>query len=100
MNTSDNPVTLTCMGLLLFIVMAALTFMILYGENGLFHYREMVTEQKRLVEVRSKQQEDNRAKYMEIQQLRSDLNYIEKVARTELGLVKDNELVYIFDASE
>ena len=97
---TDTPATMTVMVLLLFLIMAALTFMILYGENGLFHYREMVAERRKLVEVQNRQQEDNRKLYAEIQHLRGDRDYIEKVARTELGLVKDNELVYIFDASE
>ncbi len=74
--------------------------MVLYGENGFFHLLRMEKEQQGLLEVRDEWREKNRVLYGQIQLLRSDLGYIEKSARQELGLVRDGELVYIFEPVE
>ena len=41
--------------------------------------------------------EENRALLDEIHRLRSDMKYVESVARKELNLVKENEVIYRFE---
>ena len=45
-------------------------------------------------------QEKNRKLVDQIERLRSDAGYIEKTARRDLGLVRDGELLYIFESDE
>jgi cell division protein FtsB len=45
-------------------------------------------------------EKENQALLEEIKRLRTDTDYLESVARTELGLLKDNEILYRFSAEE
>jgi cell division protein FtsB len=82
------------------VLILSLVSMVLYSDKGLFDYLNLEKEKKGLVATRDQWQEKNRVLYQEIKRLRSDLNYIEKAARKDLGLVKENELVYIFEPAE
>lgn len=77
-----------------------LASMVLYSDNGFSDYLKLEKEKKGLIATRDQWQENNRVLYQEIRRLRSDLGYIEKAARRDLGLVKENELVYIFEPAE
>lgn len=77
-----------------------LVSMVLYSDKGFFDYLSLEKEKKGLIATRDQWQEKNRILYQEIKRLRSDLDYIEKAARRDLGLVKENELVYIFEPAE
>jgi len=70
--------------------------LIVFGDKGLVDYYEL---KGRLASLKS----SNRATVRENGQLkekilllRSDLSYIETVARKELGMVKEGEIVYRF----
>lgn len=68
-----------------------------FGERGLIHlYR---TEMERQVYIDRIRQlaEENQALLEEIHRLRTDMKYVESVARKELNLIKQNEIVYRFD---
>ena len=41
--------------------------------------------------------EENQALLEEIERLRTDMSYIESVARRELNLIRENEVVYRFE---
>lgn len=77
-----------------------LASMVLYSDNGFSDYLKLEKEKAGLIAARDQWQENNRVLYQEIRRLRSDLDYIEKAARRDLGLVKENELVYIFEPAE
>lgn len=74
-----------------------------YGENGFIHLyqtkieREASTERIRLLT------EENRVLLEEIHRLRTDMGYVESLARERLNLIKENEVIYRFgkgDASK
>ena len=68
-----------------------------FGDRGLFHlYRKEMERQAYVEKIRSLA-EENQKMLEEIHRLRSDLNYVESVARKELNLIKPNELVYRFN---
>ena len=76
------------------LILGLLTF---FGEKGILH---MMHLQKEL----SKIQQDNRQIEMENQKLKEEVRrlkvekrYIEEIARKELGMVKEGEVVYQFD---
>jgi cell division protein FtsB len=71
-----------------------------WGERGLpavWHRQHSIV---RLVQdIEAIEQENNRLGH-EVQLLRSDMHYIEKIAREELGLVRPKELVFEFVESD
>jgi cell division protein FtsB len=56
----------------------------------------MQKEKERYLAIISDLKEQNRLLTAEIRRLREDPKYFESVARKELGLVKENEIIYRF----
>ena len=67
------------------------------GGKGLVHLWELRKELKSFEMKKERLVEENLKLREEIVRLRSDLRYIEKVAREELGMVRDNEIIFQFD---
>jgi cell division protein FtsB len=67
-----------------------------FGKNGFLNLRRMELERQANVERVQQITRDNQVLMDEIQRLRSDGRYIESVARRELGLVGERDLVYRF----
>jgi cell division protein FtsL len=85
---------------LLLILIAVLIFGILtfFGEKGIL---QLFRLRKDLVLVREKNvklEEENQKLKEEIKRLKSDKRYIEEIARKELGMVKEGEIIYQFDS--
>ena len=91
---------------LLKILMVTFTFLALlavwlgFGERGLFQLYRMGTERQDQIQRNRQLAEENQALMDEIERLRTDLEYMESVARKELGLIKDSEIVYRFKTGE
>ncbi|MBN2123973.1 MAG: septum formation initiator family protein [Deltaproteobacteria bacterium] len=68
-----------------------------FGERGFIHLYRMEKERQAHLERITKIEEENRRLLEEIDRLRHDREYIEAMARRELGLIKDNEVLYRFD---
>jgi cell division protein FtsB len=56
----------------------------------------MQKENERSLAVIKELEEKNKLLAAEIRRLREDRQYLESVARKELGLVKENEIIYRF----
>ncbi len=67
-----------------------------FGKYGFLNLYRMGLERKANVERVQQIARENQALMDEIQRLRSDGRYIEAVARRELGLVGERDLVYRF----
>jgi cell division protein FtsB len=80
--------------LLLLLVLAAA----LFGERGILRGVQANREKAALQAELQRIEGVNAELRKEIEALRSDRRYIEGVARRELGLVKEDELVYQFPA--
>jgi cell division protein FtsB len=52
----------------------------------------------RVNEKNFKLEEENQKLKEEVKRLRSDKRYIEEIARKELGMVKEGEIIYQFDS--
>jgi cell division protein FtsB len=85
-------VVLMTSGLFL-LAMMALT---VWGDRGLLAMWGMQHELKRMAGELNTIEQRNADLGHDIQRLRSDLAYIEKIAREELGLVRPGELVFEF----
>ena len=83
--------------MLVFSCFAVLLFVWLtFGPHGLLDLREMQKEKEESVVLIEELKERNKELTAEIRRLKGDPRYLESVARKELGLVRENEVVYRF----
>jgi cell division protein FtsB len=83
--------------LLLFLLFLGLVVAWLgFGERGFIHLYQMDQERQTYQEKINKLERENRELLDEIQRLRSDREYVENLGRRELGLLKEDELMYRF----
>lgn len=80
--------------LLLVSVMVFFTF---FGDKGLLQVYRLRKELREIERTNRDLEKENARLRTEIHQLRTNRDYIEELARRELGLVKKGELVYQFD---
>lgn len=69
---------------------------ILFSPAGFLHLCQLQREYRKLVQENSALEKQNRGLYQEIMRLRDDPIAIEDLARKELGLVKEGELIFQF----
>jgi cell division protein FtsB len=67
-----------------------------FGERGLLHMLKLSGQKATLAQKIAETEAQNEELRGEIAALRSDRHYIERIARTELGMVRDDELVFQF----
>ncbi len=75
-------------------ILGSFTF---WGEKGIFNLLHLRKEVARIKEVNLKLEEENQKLKEEVKRLQSDKRYIEEIARKELGMVKEREIIYRFD---
>jgi len=71
-----------------------------FGERGFIHLYRMEKDRQAHIERIHKLEKENQVLLEEINRLRTDKEYLESVARMELGLLKDNEVLYKFNRGE
>ena len=71
-----------------------------FGDRGFIHLYRMDKERQFYQKKIQKLEEANLKLMDEIKRLRKDDEYIESIARKELGLIKEDELIYRFDDSQ
>ena len=71
----------------------------LFGDRGILHMLKLSGQKATLSQKLAEFETHNEGLRVEITALRSDRNYIERIARTELGMVRDDELVFQFTDS-
>jgi cell division protein FtsB len=76
-----------------FLLLASL-LLIIWSPNGLLHLRQLHVEHQELLEKNHILERENHNLYEEISRLQDDPSAIESLARQELGLVKDGELIF------
>ncbi len=75
-------------------------FFTVFGDKGLLHLLRLKKELARLKEANLQMEEENRRLREEVRRLKYEKQYIEEIARKELGLVKEGEIIYQFDLPE
>jgi cell division protein FtsB len=68
-----------------------------FGEHGFVHLYRMERERQTYLEKIHHLEQENRDLMDEIHRLRTDREYMESMGRRELGLIKNDELIYRFD---
>ena len=80
--------------LFLFLVLGLLTF---FGDKGILHLFRLQKELVRIKEANRTIEEENRTLKEEARRLQNEKRYIEEIARKELGMMKEGEILYQFD---
>jgi len=71
-----------------------------FGERGLLHLYNTEMERQAYVDKIRRLAEENQALLEEVHRLRTDMMYVETVARKELNLIKQNEIIYRFSRNK
>ena len=82
--------------LVLCLILGLLTF---FGDKGVLHLMRLQRELSRIKEESRKVEEENQKLREEVIRLQNEKRYIEEIARKELGMVKEGEIIYQFDPS-
>ena len=78
-------------------IVSLFTFLlvIIFGDKGLADLHLVRLERDRLVDKNQVLLEENLARFNEKERLENDPHYIEHIARGELGLVAEDELIFM-----
>jgi cell division protein FtsB len=76
------------------LILGVFTF---FGEKGIFHLLRIEKELVQIKETNQKTEEENQRLKEEVRRLQQEKRYIEEIARRELGMVKEGEIIYQFD---
>lgn len=68
-----------------------------FGDRGFIHLHRMEKERNKYEEKIRQLEKENAQLLEEIDRLHNDKEYIESIARKELGLVREDEIIYRFD---
>ncbi len=71
-----------------------------FGERGFLHLYRMEKKRQTYIERILRVDKENQAIIEEIRRLNTDTAYLESVARKELGLVKEDEILYRFSKTQ
>jgi cell division protein FtsB len=94
MKIRKKPVLLLILSFLL--ILGCFLF---FGERGILHRLRFQKELARIKEANVKMEEENRKLKEEVRRLQTERKYIEEIARKELGMVKEGEIIYQFDTT-
>ena len=75
------------------IIMCSLLIFTIFGENGLNDLYLLKTERDILLKKNDELIRENLSLYREIERLKNDPEYVENVARNELGVIGKDEVV-------
>lgn len=75
------------------LLLIALFFFIIVSEHGLLDLRLLKQEKAQLVQENRRLKQENLAVSIEIDRLKNDPAYIENIARHELGMIGENEII-------
>ncbi len=81
-------------------LLSAFGFFTFFGDKGILHLLRLQKELARIKEANMKIEEENRKLREEVRRLRFEKRYIEEIARKELGMVKEGEIIYQFEAPD
>ena len=75
------------------VLLVSLLFFIIFGEHGYVDLTVLKTERDQLIEKNELLTHENISLSIEIDRLKNDPKYIENIARQELGMVAEDELI-------
>ncbi len=82
------------------IIIALMALYLVFGQNGLMKYGEMVAIRKNYEEKIAEMDKRMEAMRRELDLAKKDREYLENIIRRELGMQKSGEDLYIIDDNE
>jgi cell division protein FtsB len=86
----SNPIIILASGIFILI---AMLFVIVFGDNGWLDLRTLKLERDQLVEQKTALFQENVTLFRQIDRLKHDPQYNEVMARRELGMIEENEII-------
>lgn len=74
-------------------LLSSLLLFIVFSENGLLDLNRLKAERNQLLQKNAALNQENLSLYREIERLKKDPEYVENVARKELGVIGKDEVV-------
>jgi cell division protein FtsB len=74
-------------------LLSSLLLFIVFSENGLLDLNRLKAERDQLLQKNETLTQENLSLYREIERLKEDPEYVENVARKELGVIGKDEVV-------
>jgi cell division protein FtsB len=71
-------------------------FLTLFGAHGVLELKKLTNKYKGMLDNIAAVKVENRKLRIEIDKLKTSKNYIEELARKEFGMVKEGEIVFLF----
>lgn len=68
--------------------------LVIFGDDALLELNRIKRERNILIKKNEELARENNSMYTEIERLRHDPEYIENVARRELGMIGKNEIIF------
>lgn len=93
--TKKQQITLA----LVFTAMFALMLVVIFGDNGMAELRRLRHTHQILVSENARLTQENIRMYSSIDRLQNDPEYIENIARQELGMIRPDELIFKFGSA-
>lgn len=80
-------------------MVAILSFflLVIFGDDALLELNRIKKERNILIKKNEELVQENNSMYTEIERLKHDPEYIENVARRELGMIGKNEIIFKVD---
>ena len=75
------------------LILCSLGVLIIFGDNGLSELKRLRKERDGIVSDNRSKSRENLSMYREIERLKSDYEYIEDVARNQLGVISKDEVI-------
>jgi cell division protein FtsB len=84
--------------ILILVILMILGSLTVFGEKGILQLLRLQKEFARIQAKNTELEEENQKLREEVKRLQTDKRYIEEIARKELGMVKEGEIIYQFDS--
>jgi cell division protein FtsB len=75
------------------LVLFSLLLFIMFSDNGLADLFKLKSEKGRLLQENARLKRENLTLYRTIERLKNDPEYIESIARKELGMIRKGEII-------
>ena len=82
------------------VAMFGFLLVILFGDDGLLDLRRLRHTHQQLIESNTGLTQENLEMYHNVDRLQNDPQYVENIARHELGMIRSNELIFTFKDEE
>lgn len=82
------------------VAMVCMVFLSLYGDGGFYDLRRLQDKGDRMVQENNRLEEENRRLLRQVNRLKTDPEYVEDMARKDLGMVGEDEMVFTFEDAD